>query len=661
MPRNDVGALIAAVQRRRQQLDIVTSLSIGFAVFAVADVFTPAALAAILGIVVSGAMLVVRRPHWTAFSAARAIERARPGCRNLVITAEELQRHPERATGWMAERVAADALRATGGLRAGDVVAASRTLAGCAVAVVIAAGLVVLPRTGPAQEAIAEVARATVDRVLGRTGGVTVVVHPPAYAGTPAATLRDPERVDVLEGSRLVFSFGTAGATLRFGGRSIGTFGQASTLEATARESGYFAIEVPGTTDARRLIALAVRRDAAPTVKIEQPAKDLLLPVADRTIPLKISAGDDLALSSLELRYTKVSGAGESFEFQEGTVPLRIARGSGREWQADAELVLRALKLGAGESLVYRAVARDARPGDAGLGTSDTFFGEVAGPGQIALEGVEMPPHEERYALSQQMIVLKIERLKARQASLTREELVEQTALLAAEQRTVRANFIFLLGGHVEDEEVEAEQSHEIAEGRLEHTARRDINRAIGDMTRAEQGLVAVDTGAALPPARAAVQSLQRAFGRARYLLRTLPVRSRIDPSRRLTGTLAGAATWGRRPQDAPPRPGDGARWVLAELHVLAAAIATRATIEPQAIDQLAETALAVDPGHRAWQTISRDIAKLRTATQDPDAATAALRRLIPVVAAEAAKGLIPQTPLARPQSALERAWSQGR
>ena len=35
----------------------------------------------------------------------------------------------------------------------------------------------------------------------------------------------------------------------------------------------------------------------------------------------------------------------------------------------------------------------------------------------------------------------------------------EQTGAIAAEQRAVRGNFVFLMGGHVEDEEEEAEQS----------------------------------------------------------------------------------------------------------------------------------------------------------------------------------------------------------
>ncbi len=142
----------------------------------------------------------------------------------------------------------------------------------------------------------------------------------------------------------------------------------------------------------------------------------------------------------------------------------------------------------------------------------------MAGPGQVALAGFELPPDRERYALSQQMIVLKLERLRAREKTLDRATLEQEVGNISAEQRAVRANFVFLMGGHVEDEEAEAEHSHEIQEGRLENTARREIVDAIQHMGKVEVGLAAINTTAALPPARAAVEALQRAFGRNRYI-----------------------------------------------------------------------------------------------------------------------------------------------
>ena len=307
-------------------------------------------------------------------------------------------------------------------------------------------------------------------------------------------------------------------------------------VETTLADSGYLAVETGGDDASARLIAVAVVPDRTPDVRIERPARDLLLPDARSSVEVTGSVADDIAISGLTLRYTKVSGSGEQIDFVEGELPLQIARESEQQWRARGAIALPRLGLEAGDSLVYRLVAQDGRTGDAGMAASDTYFIEIAGPGQVPLEGVEMPPEQERYALSQQMIVLKIRRLRERERGMPPAILEEQAGAIAAEQRSVRANFVFLMGGHVEDEEEEAEQSHEIQEGRLENSSRRDISRAVSHMTSAEQGLTARNTAAALHAATQAVDALQRAFGRNRYILRTLASRTSLDPSRRLTG-----------------------------------------------------------------------------------------------------------------------------
>ena len=213
-----------------------------------------------------------------------------------------------------------------------------------------------------------------------------------------------------------------------------------------------------------------------------------------------------------------MSGTGEQFTFTEGTLPASVTRAGDRSWKLDAPLSLATLKLEPGDALIYRAVAADKRPGGAGVASSDTFFVEVAGPGDVPLDGVEMPPDRERYALSQAMIVMKIERLQAREKSLTREAIVEAASTIAAEQRAVRANFIFLLGGEIEDEEVEAANEHEVSEGRLANQARREISHAIALMGQVHRGLPH-STATALPPARRR-QALQRAFGHATCCMR---------------------------------------------------------------------------------------------------------------------------------------------
>ncbi len=582
--------------------------------------------------------LLWTRHKRTSASVARAIERACPASRNLVITAEELERHPERAPAAVKALVAMNAARAVAGVRAAEVAPLGRGSA----AAVVAAILLVLPspdwRTiDRTVTSIASVASPSASAAP----AIRVTIDPPKYARQPQASLTDPERIDALEGSTIRFEV-PGGWRVRFGDAEPSDV-------LIARTSGYFAVESSSAGEVHRLVPLNVTPDRVPSVRIETPGKDLLLPDGTRTIPVRIAASDDLALDSLELRYTKVSGSGEQFEFVEGALRIAIQRTTEREWSADGQLALASLKLGPGDSLVYRAVARDGRSGDAGTASSDTFFIEIAGPGQVPLEGVEMPPELERYAMSQQMIVLKLERLRAREPKMNRDAVVEEAASLAAEQRTVRANFIFLLGGHVEDEFEEAEQSHEIQEGRLENNARRDINAAISQMTRAEQGLTAVNTAAALPPARAAVESLQRAFGRSRYLLRSLAVRSRLDPSRRLTGDLEEAGDWRRTAEQAPAREGEAVRRLLNDLLALSAVLRDGEGPDAGQLATLAEAALAIDPASPVWAQIARDLLDL----DDADSLAPILAR----VSREASRGLVSPTPLADPASALERAF----
>jgi len=648
--RPPVYTFISVVSRRRWAFHLAASVAVAAIAALVLTIFAalsgrqelPATLRWPLALGITALGMVRSHRLRTRRASAAAIERAVPSCRNLIVTAEELERHPDRASAEMTGRVLVAAQDALSGTRPGHILPAYWTLS-AVTAASVASLLTVPPGQRVIRESVAAVARTL--PALGSRPRVRVRIEPPAYSGRPVVTLEGPDRIEALEGSRLTFA-------LR--GRGRVRFGATLVAETTvARESGYFAVEYDGNagggTVPTLLIPLSVTRDHAPTVRIDAPGKDLLLPGGERTIPVTIHASDDLALGSLELRYTKVSGSGEQFEFQEGTLPVRLQRTSPREWRASGELALAPLRLGPGDSLVYRAVARDQRPGTTGTAASDTYFIEIAGPGQVALEGVDMPPELERYAMSQQMIVMKIERLQKKASGLVRDALAEEAAVIAAEQRTVRANFVFLLGGHVEDEEEEAEQSHEIQEGRLENTARRDIDVAIGFMTRTAEGLTAVNPSAALPPARAAVEALQRAFGRSRYLLRALAVRSRLDPSRRLTGSLDDAGNWRRLLAEPDVREGDAARQLLERLLAAVASLEAGGKAHMPALEPLAESALAINSASPVWQQVARRLLDVR------DAET--LRDAIAMVAPEARRGGLPRTTLAEPLSPLSRAF----
>jgi hypothetical protein len=636
---------------------------------AVVSLWLPGAVVVLVFLLAASFFLMSRRQSWTSQAAASSVERTNPRSRNLVVTAEELRRYPDRASPRAFERVVAEASAL---VNAADVSAAVPIARDIAFSMVSAA-IFVLALLGVPQRTTATIRDAIANATRANTPAsgelrVVATVTSPSYLASPERMVENPDRVDAIAGSRLRLSVSGGGdRRIRFGERVLTT----STADGFVRaelllsESGYLAIDsAAGEASGRKLIAVAVTPDRSPVIRIDQPGKDLLVPDSRPTIPIKTSANDDFGLRSLELRYTKVSGSGEQFEFEEGTLPLDISRRSGREWDGQAALALARLDLQSGDSIVYRVVGRDARPGEEGLASSDTFFVEVAGPGQVTLAGFELPPERERYALSQQMIVLKIQRLRAREQALARPTLVEETAAIAAEQRSVRANFIFLTGGQIEDEVEEAEHSHEIQEGRLENTARREIGIAIQHMGRADQSLIAVDTTAALTAARAAVEALQRAFGRNRYILRTLPVRSRIDPSRRLTGDLERAADATRDVIPATPeRAALVSRRLIAQLIEIKPALASKSSAAGNELTSLAEEALAVDSGSESWQRISKNLVVTRDLTRAGRVADAEakLGEVLGLIVSEARKYTVSIPAADDADRALRSAWASER
>jgi hypothetical protein len=148
------------------------------------------------------------------------------------------------------------------------------------------------------------------------------------------------------------------------------------------------------------------------------------------------------------------------------------------------------------------------------------------------------------------MVILRTERLIARRRSLNADSLDYESRTLAAEQRQVRAEFVFMMGGEVEDmateasgtldlnEVAEAEAEGDLMAGRLQNQGRVEMMRAIRAMSRASTALNEANLDQALRDERTALDNLMRAFARSRFILRALTQRERIDLDRRLSGSL---------------------------------------------------------------------------------------------------------------------------
>jgi hypothetical protein len=590
---------------------------------------------------------------WRRWTAARvaAYAESRTTLHNIVITAQEIasMRHPAIGSAVRDEVLREAASRLQMALPA---IAVSLPRALILPVLMVAAAAVFLtwlptgvPATTPGQQT----ARATAAPSLA-AGQLRVIVAPPTYTGRPIETAIDPAVVTAVEGSRIrIETARSAGRVSLSQLESAGTpaFREESNLwvaEFSPAESVALVVtysDLPRDIGTR-VLQVRVEPDARPAVRIRTPARDLLFADSAGVVPLEIEAQDDIGLQWLRLRYTRVSGSGETFTFEEGDVPLDVNRSSDTAWQARGRITLPALKLGDGDTVVYRALVADGKPG-ADPVASESYLIEIGRLAGAASTGFAVDEERDRQGLSQQMLIIKTERLHADRSRLTPAALLEQSRMLAVEQRMVRAEFVFMTGGEVADEVEEAEHAHELAEGRLENQSQVELLTAIREMSRAEARLNAADTATALQFERAALRALQRAFDRRRYLLRTMPERTRIDPARRLSGERAEARP---SPRDAVAHPADAvvgrARQAMAALSV---EMSRFRGVDPAA----AAVILRVDPSSERLQALAARLAAAATRESRRTVAEEAQRELAALLRsrlAAPATGRVPGDPL---------------
>lgn len=448
-----------------------------------------------------------------------------------------------------------------------------------------AAGLwglcMLLGSDAPAARTTQQAARRVVQRIT-RAGQIVigqVRVTPPSYISGKIDTLVAPEQLQVMVGSLLevvvasqydTLLFQTDSGTLRLPRSPQGDMVWRGRVE----RDGFLAVSVPQPTDTLRtdrssvaLLTIAARPDASPSVRIRQPGRDLIVDSTRQQLAIEVEASDDIGLRALTLPYTKVAGAGERFTFTEGELPLSISKTSSTNWHASTSLALTALLQEPGDLVVYRARVRDAQPGAAPI-ESDAFIVERLPNGGVAAAGFALDPDEDRYAVSQQMVILKTERLIAARANMPADRVTAEARTLAGEQRRVRAEFVFMTGGEFEqalvatedgmddlDETHEAESEGDLSAGRMANRGRAALLAAIRAMSRAALALGESDLSTALRLERIALTNLQEAFARQRFLMRALSQREKLDLGRRLTGPLDSVSRRPREPLRATAAP----------------------------------------------------------------------------------------------------------
>ncbi len=605
---------------------------------------------AVMGAVVSalvGAWWARRRVTQSPESVAQTIEAGVPASRNLLRTAIELDgvdapRTSENVAVIVRARSDALASSINGESIVPSTVAQKRVGIAAGVWAVCVVLTLVAGSGSVARSARRAVAVATNSASISR---IDVAIAPPAYTRQEASAVRDPQRVDALEGSRLTFRVAASADSLRVesagGARTLArpTSGDFTWVD-TISDDGFVALTPftakPGT---RRIVALTMQRDGAPVVRISAPGKDLIVPDADRTLDVRIDANDDVGLNTLQLHYTKVSGSGERFEFTEGTIPVQVARDQRTHWTARAALALKPLLVEPGDLVVYRARATDARPGRAPI-ESDAYIAQLAEASGVAGFGFAMDPDEDRYAVSQQMVIQRTERLIAAQRALALDTVKERASQIAVEQRRVRAEFVFMTGGEFEagvvegeeggtelDESAEADAEQDLAAGRMVNKGRQALLTAIRAMSRASLALTEQRLPDALRYEKVALTNLQEAFARQRFLMRALTQHEALDPARRHSGAFDSLA---HAPVSIPVADRDAQRDALRA--VLASLVAPGATSSEQNTElamRVLQVSASRPDAQRIAQWLTAAAAKPAVSRAMRDSAATALTRWI--------------------------------
>lgn len=636
---DEVGRFLAGVRRRMVALRTLEGAAAGLLLAALisltgtrsAAVLVSIVFAAVLGRAFFGDRW--RFGWWRSLPGiARELERRTTAGRNLIVTAAELS---HGARGYVHDAVMTRAAQKAREIEAPRLFPARAAVSAVILGTIVLAAALLRPTSD--RSVVQQLIRASAPVVR----RVELTVVPPAYSALPRTTTIDPTRIEALAGSRIEIRLQASATSVSLetldGTQLMRGDAGAFTAILTAHTDGFLAFEPrdsAGTTGTRQLVGLAVTPDSPPRVTLKSPGRDLFFSAVPDTLPVAISADDDLALESLHLRYTAVSGSGERFTFVERDVPIAVNNANPASWTARGTWRLSDLGLSPGDLLVYRAVATDKRPGAPPV-ESESYVLEVVTPGAIAAGGFAADDQRDRYAVSQQMVILKTERLIARRALLAADSVSAESRLLAAEQRSVRAEFVFMMGGELEDmtaeaagtlelnEVAEAEAESDILAGRQQNQGRVDMMRAIRAMSRASSALTDANLDQALQSERTALDNLMRAFARSRFILRALTQRERIDLERRLSGSLA--LTAGVSGPPVAPVPDERA----VALRRLLADVAAMATNDSAASNRAVTSALGVlraDLGSPALQRLAARVQAIAGQIRSRQAPGLALR-----------------------------------
>lgn len=518
-----------------------------------------------------------------------------------------------------------------------------------------AVGRVANPEPGDALARPGAAARAVADPLA----SIVVRVTPPEYTGLGAVAYDDPSTVAAMVGGRVrIEGLGQGVRADVAGARTVsrGTDGWTIDLPVPAKAT---AVRLIGSTRERMLVVDPIS-DSVPTVRLDQPTRDSVLRVAAGIVRLQADVRDDLGLADAAFEFIVSSGAGETFTFRSGRVAARTFNAGTHTARLEGTLTLDTIKLGPGDLIHLRAVARDRNDVTGpGAGASETRTLRIALADEYDSVSVDpMPPTEpEKNALSQRMILMLTQELVQRLPRISETERTRESRKIALEQTRIRkrvGEVVFLRLG-----EDGGEHAHFAGDGHnhgkegllnpddiltaAERAANYDptkqlesegdetpivaINKplleAYNHMWRAATELETSSPKTAIPWMERAIEALQRARAAERIYLRGRPPRVVVDLAK-----VRGAGKEKHAPGDRSARaPLDAAR--QARLDRFDAALTIVATDPSAAADSLLLVRLAVPEDERSTARVLDAAADAVRKGGDVTAALQAARRAL--------------------------------
>ncbi len=343
---------------------------------------------------------------------------------------------------------------------------------------------------------------------------IDLTYYYPAHTGLPPRQVVDGGDISAVHGSRVELIITpsariSGGSLVRNGRESLALSARADgtwSVDLEIDQEGYYRIDFSYGDGllmaASPNYAIEVLPDRAPTARISFPGRDTRVTSVEEPI-IEVNAADDLGIGQLELLYS-VNGGPEQ------TVLLHGGAQRPTDVTASHTLFLEELGLRPGDLIAYYARARDSATTDGQRVTTDMFLMEVrpferlfrqaqGGAGAGAMGGSFQRP----LSAQQRQFVIATFKLARDRESYTEERFVETAELLARAEARIRQRvqaIIRRLGNRAVIQLQEGFQR--MAE---------ELPKAVESMREAEAALSERDPDTALPPARKALQHLQRA------------------------------------------------------------------------------------------------------------------------------------------------------